>query len=108
MTTRTPSMDLDDYTHEKLTARRYTRVEHSQYPGWVTYEPPGGRPTASRPKVGFADNNAMMGNWIEKVSQWEKNWPDLYKWWVDPKQAIFFEPTTNELLIKTWHIASGG
>lgn len=31
----TPSLDLADYTHEKLIARGYTRHTFPEYPGWV-------------------------------------------------------------------------
>lgn len=102
-----PEIDLSEYTHSKLIARGYTRVVHKEYPGWVTYEPvtPGGgwfafSYTKERPKVGFAGNDATMNNWIEEVSCWKIMHPDIYAWWIDPKQRAILTKF-NEVLIKS-------
>ena len=103
----TPSLDLAEYTHEKLIARGYTRHKFSEYPGWVTYVP---RPirhgdsfisSKARPTVGFAGNDATMNNWIEEVSNWKTHFPETYRWWCDPKKRIYFNTQTNEVIIKS-------
>jgi hypothetical protein len=93
--TQSVSLDLAEYTHSKLIARGYTRRDWADtYPGWVTYE------SRTGPKVGIAGNNATMNNWIEEVSDWKHNYPDLYAFWKDPTQTIRYDPAFHEVLIK--------
>lgn len=99
----TPSLDLADYTHEKLIARGYERITWPDYPGWVTYVRPGSGlfgGTEEYPYIGFAGNDATMNNWIEKVSHWKVRHPIIYKWWCDPKQKIIYYSATHEIIIK--------
>ncbi|HEY6028553.1 MAG TPA: hypothetical protein VIV09_16780 [Pseudolabrys sp.] len=92
-----------EYTHKALIAAGYTRTDwDKEYPGWITYEPGGGFYSWSkqRPRVCFIGNNATMNNWIEEVSRWKTNFPDLYKWWTDPAQTEPFLADSGELMIK--------
>lgn len=92
-----------EYTHKALTAAGYERHVHRDYPGWVTYTPPGWshwpRIGGAR-KVGFAGNDATMNNWIENVSQWKTTFPDTYAWWIDPAKKEPHLTNTNEVIIK--------
>lgn len=92
-----------EYTHEALIEAGYVRrteKDHGQ-PGFVCYNwmrltPVKGR----RPyTVAWAGNSAMTNEWIEKISNWEKLYPKLYAWWLDPTQK---EPYSinGEIIIK--------
>lgn len=88
-------MVQETYTHRGLIDAGYTRHVYPQYPGWVCYEPPYGKF-----RIAFAGNDATMNNWIENISRWKRNFPEVYAWWIDPKQKDPFHTKYGEIIIK--------